>query len=512
MNSLTVGWIVLIVAWVFVIVWISMIILNQRKHHPAALFYLFFTELWERFSYYGMRALLILYMTKGLLVGDSEAYGVYGAYGALVYATPVLGGVLADKFLGFKNSIILGGILMALGHFALAFDPLFFIALGFLIIGNGFFKPNISSMIGTFYEQGDPRRDSAFTIFYMGINTGAFLTPLTCGFIGETYGWHWGFGLAGIGMVLGLVIFLIGNSRGVFMDKGLSPLKGKPEAKYNYIIIILAFASVALFSWLVNHHDIAEWSLYILIAGVLIILLVIALLEKKVQRERLIVLMLLFIFSTMFWTFFELAGSSISLFTERNVDRVVLNTTLATSIFQSVNPFFIIVLAPVFAWLWEALAKRGHEPSAPKKFSYALIQLGIGFAILVLGSFIAGPDARAPLMFLIFAYLLHTTGELCISPIGLSLVTKLSPASIVGFVMGVWLLSSSLAHLVGANISKLTALPVEEGVGDLTLEMRTKGLTLYADVFWIIALVAVGSGILLMIVAPALKKWMHGVK
>lgn len=499
-------------AWLFVIVWISFVIYKQKDHHPKALFFLFFTELWERFSYYGMRALLILYMTKDLLYGDPKAYGIYGAYGALVYATPVLGGLLAEKFLGYRLAIILGASLMAVGHFFMAFEYeiVFYAALGFLIIGNGFFKPNISSMVGSLYKIGDNKRDSAFTLFYMGINTGAFLTPLTCGVIGETYGFHWGFGIAGIGMLLGLLVFLYAHAKGVFEDRGLSPDHYEPSKQYAKYwkkwVVLGSIVSVPLFAYLVNQNEITKWILFAVGGSVVIVLLIMAVLEEKVQRERLFVLLILFVFTIMFWTFFELAGSAITLFTDRNVDRSIGATFIPTSTFQSVNPFFIIMLAPLFAWFWEKTAKANKEPSSPFKFSTALIQLGIGFGALVVGSWFVGDSYKVPLVFLLLAYLFHTTGELCLSPIGLSLVTKLSPAKIVAFVMGVWFLSSSFAHIIGSEISKRTS----GDAADITDQLQIS-LTAYTDVFQVIAYVAIGSGVLLLLLVPLLKKWMHGI-
>ncbi|WMJ74809.1 peptide MFS transporter [Cytophagaceae bacterium ABcell3] len=509
--------VIMIAAWIFVIVWIGSVIYTQRNIHPRALFILFIVELWERFSYYGMRSLLVLYMINHLAYRDDPAYGIYGAYGALVYATPVLGGIIADKFLGYRKSILLGAILMAFGHFALAFEYeyVFFLALGFLIIGNGFFKPNISSLVGRLYPEGDPKKDSAFTLFYMGINTGAFLAPLTCGAVGEIFGWHYGFGLAGIGMVLGLVIFIYGNRSGAFGMQGLPPLEGEIHKKVlkvfsrEQLIYILSFLSVPLFAVLVNQNEISSRILMVVGASMIIYLFVLALKEEKVAKERLFVILILFFFTTMFWTFFELAGSSLMLFTDRNVDREVLGFPLPASIFQSVNPLFIILLAPAFAALWSFLGKRGKEPSAPLKFSTSLIQLGLGFGALVLGAQFAGENALVPLVFLILAYLLHTTGELCISPIGLSLVTKLSATKIVAFVMGIWFLSSSFAHLIGAEIAKLTSLPQEEGDVEIPLQAS---LSVYTEVFGHIAWISIVTGIFLIFLAPQLKRWMHGVK
>lgn len=507
----------LIVAWAFVILVVSGVIFFQRKHHPLALFYLFFTELWERFSYYGMRALLILYMTTELAYADPEAYGIYGAYVSLVYATPILGGMIADRYLGSRTTILLGGTLMALGHFAMAFEykAIFFLALGFLIIGNGFFKPNISTLVGKLYLKDDPRKDSAFTLFYMGINAGALMAPITCGTVGIFYGRHWGFTVAGIGMLIGLIIFLLGQRNKAYEYKGLPPdpelIKKSLFAGLNLktLIIAAAFISVPLFSVLVNFNTVAKWILYLVIAGMIVYLFVIASEEEKEQKERLWVVMVLFFFSTMFWTFFELAGSVITLFTDRNVNRNLAGEVIPTESFQGVNPFFILIFAPIFAWLWEKLRRIQNDPSIPVKFAFALVQLGFGFGILFLGAKIAGPDGLAPLSFLVLAYLLHTTGELCLSPIGLSLVTKLSPAKIVAFVMGFWLLSSSLAGIIGSEIGKIARIPESEpGAGVSPLET----LPVYSNVFEWIMYVSIMGAVVLFALSPVLKKWMHGVK
>jgi POT family proton-dependent oligopeptide transporter len=509
---------IMLIAWAYVAVIVTIVIYFQRKEHPKALFVLFFTELWERFSYYGMRALLILYMTKALFYNDAMSYGIYGAYVSLVYATPVIGGIIADRLIGSRNAIMLGAILMAIGHFAMTFEheAIFFVALGFLIIGNGCFKPNISTLVGKLYSEGDSRRDGAFTLFYMGINIGAFLTPLTCGAIGEEFGWHYGFGIAGVGMVIGLLIFSYGNWKKLYEDKGLPP---NPEfinqkifagLSLKVLIYIGAFLSVPLLALLVNQNEISSKILLVVGSSVVIYLLYLSFKEDKIQKERLWVILVLFLFTIMFWTFFELAGSAITLFTERNVDRTlsVFKDGIPTSLFQSVNPFFIIHLAPLFALLWVWLGKKDKDPSAPFKFGISLMQLGLGFAILVVGAKFAGSNGLVPMVFLIFAYLLHTTGELCISPIGLSLVTKMAPGRIMAFVMGVWLLSSSFAGLIGSEISKLTSLPSEEGIQPLAAE----SLLVYTGVFEWIAYISIGTGFVLLFLVPILKKWMHGVK
>lgn len=521
-------------AWIIVIGWVGVVIATNRKVHPGALFLLFFAELWERFSYYGMRALLVLYMIDKIVLngagdtmtgmGYSEemAYSVYAAYGAMVYATPVIGGLISERILGYRKSILWGGILMAAGHFAMAFEDetIFFIALALLILGNGFFKPNISSFVGKFYADGDPRRDGGFTIFYMGINIGAFLTPLTCGTIGQDLGWHYGFGLAGIGMVLGLVVFLIGLATGIFGDKGYEPTKGDEEAptksgspvkrgwfgpvSLNEILVYVgSFIAIPLVYLLLNHNDVLDYILGGISIGGLVTLVVMAFLqESKEQRDKLFVITILFLFTALFWTFFELAGSAISVFTEKNVVKEIFGTELQASVFQSINPAFIILFAPVFSFMWSRLAKAKAEPNAPLKFAIGVLLLGIGFVILGWseGSAVGG---MVPVIFLVMGYLFHTWGELCLSPVGLSLVTKLSPAKIVGFVMGIWFLSSSIAHQAGKFIATETA---SENLGPV------ESLPKYTSVFMEVGYIALGASVILFALSPFLKKWMHGVR
>lgn len=456
----------MIFAWIAVAIWVGIVIMINRKVHPRALFALFMVELWERFSYYGMRTILILYLTSELVKGgfgydDAKAYGIYGAYGALVYLTPILGGWFADKMMGFRKAILWGALLMAAGQFTLFMNNeiTFYIGLALLVIGNGFFKPNISSMIGKFYPEGDPRRDGAFTIFYMGINIGAFLTPLTCGAIGEIEGWKWGFFTAGVGMLLGYGIFLLAQYRGWFESYGLRPeeemkpvVKGVKNAWLPYIFSLLM---VPLAWFLINQNDIVDIMLAILAVLILGYLIYQSFSYETVQKHRIWVVVILLLFTTVFWTFFELAGSAMNIFTERNVNKNLLGMNFTTTFFQSVNPLFIMIFAPIFSWMWIKLGRSGKEPSAPYKFGTGLVLLGLGFLVMTLGKgyAIAG---LVPAMFLIFLYLLHTLGELTLSPVGLSLVTKLAPVKIVAFLMGIWFLSSSIAHQAGKHIAKLT--------------------------------------------------------
>jgi POT family proton-dependent oligopeptide transporter len=482
-----------------------------QLNHPRGLYILFFTELWERFSFYGMRALLVLYLTKEMLYGDDRAYGIYGAYGALVYTTPVLGGLLADRVLGYQQAIILGASLMALGHFCLAVPhPLFFYAaLALLIAGNGLFKPNISSLVGQLYEQNDPRRDGGFTIFYMGINIGAFLAPLACGFIGQTYGWHYGFGLAGIGMLIGLGVFLVGRDRlegrGSPSDEfAFDPWsRGLSVLKMIYLGILLVIPVLGL---LVLYHQVTGWLLIAVGAAALLWLSYLALHSPEVERERLFVVAILTFFAVIFFAFFEQAGSSINLFTDRNVDRSIFGWTAPASMFQATNPLFIILLAPLFATLWPRLSRRGLEPSTAVKFALGILQLAAGFAMLSLGAELGGNDGRTSIVWLLLGYLLLTTGELSLSPVGLAMVTRLAPARVVGALMGIWFLSSAFAHYIGALIAKLTSAP-ESGV--MTALAPTATILAYGEVFADIAQVAMAVGCVLLAVSPLLKRWMH---
>ncbi|MCR9290206.1 MAG: oligopeptide:H+ symporter [Bacteroidetes bacterium] len=509
MNWLLIG------GWIFVVVWVSIVISTNKKIHPRALFALFMVELWERFSYYGMRAILIFYMTYelvngGLAYDDATAYGIYGAYGALVYLTPIVGGYFADKMMGFRKAIQWGAILMAAGQFTLFLNnkTLFFLGLALLVIGNGFFKPNISSMIGRFYKEGDPRRDGAFTIFYMGINMGAFLAPLTCGWVGAEYGWSFGFLAAGIGMALGYLVFLWSQSQGWFEDYGLVPEHGGTAkiagmdskiAPYVMTIVMVAIA------WgLIIQNDIVDVLLTITGLGILgYLLFIVANKYPKEQKQRIWVIVLLLVFTTIFWTFFELAGSALNLFTERNINKTMFGMDFEASYFQSINPFFIMIFAPVFSWLWIKLANAGKEPAAPYKFTVGLLLLGAGFLVLNLGKG-AAVAGLVPAVFLVMLYLLHTLGELALSPVGLSLVTKLAPKEIVGFLMGIWFLSSSIAHQAGKHIAKMTAVDPNSTVEE-TLELAL-------GVFNNIGFFAIGSGVLLFLLAPMISRWMHGIK
>jgi POT family proton-dependent oligopeptide transporter len=533
---------------------------QQLFGHPKGLFYLFFAELWERFSYYGMRALLMLYMVNEFFTyitddayREEVSFGIFAAYGSLVYATPVLGGMIADKFIGFKKSIMLGGILMALGHFFMAFyfksDVLgfevstinhffFYAALALLIVGNGFFKPNISTMVGRLYPEGDDRRDSGFTIFYMGINAGAFLAPLVCGWLGYEYGWHYGFGAAGIGMIAGLLVFMKGMNDGVFGDNGQQPTEYIEKKMYgirtDYFFYLVAALMVPIAAFLVKYNALEVLEGMHLHSALLSLLgvVILGILAKKMielsrmEVFRLLSVLVLTLLITVFWSFFELAGTAITLFAERNVNLTLLNASQTNAI----NPGYIIFLAIPFSMMWVYLSKTQRNPTTPNKFALGILQLGLGFLVFAMSAQYMDAAGRTPFMFLMIGYLLLTTGELFISPIGLSKVTELSPKSMTAFMMGVYFLSSSYAHYISGAIAKLTTsnesgvIPepgfmttiIEKvtgfagGYSESTVE-GVQSLVSYTSVFTQVGVVAIGMAVLAFILSPILKKWMHGV-
>lgn len=486
---------------------------------PRGLPILFFAEMWERFSFYGMRALLVFYLTKHWLFDDRVATGIYATYGSLVYLTPVLGGLIADRWLGFRRAVVFGGLLLVIGHFGMAFEgtpaqlidgvvvrdetalAVFYLSLAFIIVGVGFLKPNISSIVGDLYGPEDPRRDGGFTLFYMGINVGAMVSALVCGWLGETYGWRYGFGLAGLGMLIGLVTFVRGRERldgagevpeGVVLTKRM--WGGLPLATTIYVA---AGAGILVAWWLIQNPGIVGGLLgsgsIAVVAGVIAFSLLRCTPE---ERNRMLVLLFLIGVSVLFWALFEQAGSSMSLFADRVIDREVSGLTIAASQLQSLNPAFIILLAPVFARAWLWLAGRGREPSTAMKFALALVQVGLGFIALVAGIAAADADGRVALMWLVLAYFLHTTGELCLSPVGLSMVTKLSVPRVAGLMMGVWFLSSSAAHYVAGLIAALAS---AEAGSEASLEA-------YSDTFMLAAEVGIVAGVLLAFIAPWLTR------
>ncbi|WIO73250.1 peptide MFS transporter [Porticoccaceae bacterium LTM1] len=667
---------------------------------PTGLYTLFFAEMWERFSYYGMRALLVYYMIKGFLsMSDGDAYKIYGAYTAMVYMTPFIGGMIADRLLGARRGVVFGGLLMASGHLLMTIEHhhTFFVALSLIILGNGFFKPNISSIVGSMYSEDSPKRDGGFTVFYMGVNLGAALAPLLCGYVGETYGWHYGFGMATIGMLTGLAVFVIPSkvaqwtillgaiataismvsiqndallfgvngfvalaliAAGIISFKAISkgglskeageaadPTKLKRKIwgiRADHMVYIGTLIAAPIIALMIAGNRsvkmisdeflegmqgstigdlgatlLGELStptgLILFLTGVVAIVYLLkeSFKASKVERERLWVVMSLMFFSLLFWAFFEQAGSSISNFTDRNIDRVneervltqadvgktytidltqeqlgyqnthpemnpliakairqvhtergvveeqiesliaevakqgvftltaldalktaktedgeplnkgvnwqvsepnigmgIGGTVIPASTFQSANPIFILLFGLVFTALWTYMGKRGREPSTPIKFSLGLLQLGLGFLALWYGASLSNERGMVGMEWLLLGYLLHTTGELCLSPVGLSMVTKMSPKRLVSTVMGAWFLATAFSSYLAAIIATFTGVGHGSN-GHNVIPAPIETVNVYGDVFGTIAIAAISSSVLLLLITPILVRWSH---
>ncbi|WP_404711698.1 peptide MFS transporter [Sphingomonas sp. MMS24-J13] len=570
--------------------------------HPRQLARLFTTEAWERFGYYGMRALLTLYLTKHFLFSDQTTNGLYGGFTALVYLTPLIGGLIADRYLGSKKSVKFGALVMSAGYFLLCFGGptatpyakidgqryevqvatvgdtetqyvidhghrlavkgqddgsvtltdatgavpartiakggfvpgadrsafytlLTLLSLSLITIGNGFFKPNISTIVGNLYAMGDRRRDAGFTIFYMGINLGSLFSQILCPYLATAYGWWVGFLLAAIGMLISFALIQFDGGKldgygeppaGQAKDRSLliylGALIAVPIAFFlfwnmmNYVkppsgsgiigyVAALPIMGKALFlTFLISIPGVLIWSWKV---------------GSKVEFEMMLASIVMVVFNVVFWTLFEQAGSSLTLFADRNTDLSVFGLfTMSAGQTQFFNAFFIVALAPLFSIMWNGLAKRGLEPSTPIKFGIALIGVGAGFLVLVFGSRFAGPDFKVSVWWLALLYLIHSAAELCISPVGLSMISKLSIARIVGMMMGVWFLSISCAQYVAGVVAQVASV---ETVGGQVTNLQVS-LNTYSGVFWTIGLVAAGIGVVLLAISPFVRKWMNGVQ
>ncbi|MCR9153210.1 MAG: peptide MFS transporter [Croceimicrobium sp.] len=484
-----------------------------KQGHPNGLYILFFSEMWERFCYYGMRALLALYMVNSLMKGDSEAFLIYGAYTGLVYAAAVFGGRLADRYLGYRVAIILGAILMAIGEFMIlgGNETWLLIGMGAIIVGNGYFKANISTIVGKLYEENDPRRDSGFTIFYIGINLGSLLATTIVAYIGEVYDYKWGFGLAGLGMLSALVIFWFYRERYAAADGLDVREEGKQKGLLGFTklswVIIGSLATIPACYFLISQNEIIDYLL-----GAVFIMVSYTLIKKGIEkgpmwRDRMIALVIFIIINIAFWASFEQAGTSLTLFAKRNVDRMIFGWEMPATMTQSFNAFFIIVIGAIFSKMWIWLSKIGRNPSIPMKFSYGILQAGLGFLVVLLFSQFA-VDYKVPLMTLVFLYLLHTTGELFLSPIGLSMVTKLAPSEISGTAMGGWFLSYAIANFVAGKIATLTGAE-NSGGGEVSI---ADTFDTYVGVFTNIGYVLIAIAIVIAIFSKPLNKLMHGVR
>ena len=498
-------WIVAIAATllaVFLIVgaWLVSRPKPEALNHPKGLYILFFAEMWERFSYYGMRALLIFYLTQHWLYNDSASNLIYGAYVSLVYITPVLGGWLADRYLGQRKAVQFGAVLLTCGHFLMAFegtggqnDPtinIFWLALAFIIVGSGFLKANISVIVGQLYPLTDVRRDGAYTIFYMGINVGAAIGTIIAGYLGVTLGWPYGFGAAGIGMLLGLVVFVFG--RPLLLGRGEPPqVLGKSAEMTVYGVGI---AGIAIMWLLIQYQSVVGGLMLLCGVALLAYVLFEAFKLDKEPRERMFAILFLIALQPLFWGLFEQAGGSLNLFT----DRYISLGGVPAPIFQSINPIYIILLAPLFAWLWTFLGRRGLEPSTPAKFGLGLIQLGFGFLVLVWGAASVGPDSLVPVIFLFGIYFFHTTGELCLSPVGLSAMNRLAPRHLASLIMGAWFFATAGGNYVAGMIGAATG---GEG-GEMSREATM-------SIYWKIGLVAIVVGVVVVLLSGLVKRLMH---
>ncbi|GAB5455132.1 MAG: peptide MFS transporter [Henriciella sp.] len=562
--------------------------------HPKGLAILFFTEMWERFSYYGMRGLLILYLTQHFLFSDEKSSIMYGAYTALVYVMTIIGGTLADRYLGQRKAVTFGAILLCLGHLGMAFEgsgskefvsvagaeyemqhegrgdnrqlfityegeerrvtfdaengalqlletadrnreataPIYqtfardtystrveqqafyanmlYLSLALIIAGVGYLKANISTIVGALYDFDDPRRDAGFSIFYMGINLGSLLATLTIGWIGIAYGWNWGFGLAGVGMLFGLMVFIWGQK---YLDGRADP-PSEEKLKQSFLgpisvelacylagLVIIGVAMLIV----MNAEIIPDW--FVGGLGILIFFMLVAYAFAKLagtERKRMFAAIYFVLAQIPFWALFEQAGSSLNLFTDRLVDKEMFGVNVPAPVFQSLNAGYIVIFAPIFAWMWVALAKRGREPSTPVKFAIGVFLAGLGFLSLVAGINASGTTGLTAVYFIFLIYWVHTMGELMVSPVGLSAVTKMAPARVVGMTMGAWFLYSGLSNYLAGVIARTTG--AETIGGQITNVAEAKAN--YVSVYTNVAYVAMGIGVLMLLISPIIKSWM----
>jgi POT family proton-dependent oligopeptide transporter len=457
--------------------------------YPSSLSTLFFTEMWERFSYYGMRALLVLYLVNSLNYSESEALHIYAVYTGLVYLTPLIGGYLADRFLGTQKSIFIGGLTMMIGHFLMAFPDYLYLAIGMLIIGNGYFKPNISSLLGRLYKSNDVRRDSGFSIFYVGINVGAFLAPLVVGYVGETINWHYGFAIAGFGMLAGLIQFYYGQNKIIKEDTTQQSRKLK-SADWGLITIISLINIPLILLILEVNEVINNYFFEILLALVTFISFYLLtrkkqLLSAKEDLKKIVYIGVLSIFVIFFWVGFEQAGGSLTLFANNSVDRNFLGFIIPASFFQSINPLIIILIGPMIANFWLRVDRGKSNINTPQKMGLGLLLLAGGFFLITLVN--NSSDSAISLWWLVGVYFLHTLGELCLSPIGLSMVSKVSPKKIASLMMGFWFLSSAVANFMAGKLPGI---------------LQSNNL----DLFTFLTVTSIVAGLLLLLISTFMEK------
>ncbi len=512
--------------------------------HPKGLYVCFFTEMWERFSFYGMKALLLLYLVKYHLFTDAHGYNLIGAYGGLVYAMPVIGGLLADRWLGMRKAVVFGGILLVLGHLGMAIEgtpanrvdgtvvrdegalQVFYFSLALIIMGVGFLKPNISTIVGRLYGENDPRRDSGFSIFYAGINLGATVSGVLCGWLGETYGWGWGFGAAGIGMLAGLANFIYGQKHLMGHAEPSDPARLREKLlgplTREWLIYCAALAGVVVVWGLIQSH-----SLFLrLIPGVFEpspVLLAMHLVSvclfggilwfmftrcTKVERQQMFVVLAFIGFCLVFFTLYEQTYGSWVLFSDRAMNHQALGIEWSASQLTSLGAFFILVLAPFFAWLWPRLERLGLNPSSPAKSAYGLVLAGLSFLVLVWSARNPQANGLTGIWWFVLAYFVLEIGEMLLSPIGLSVVTQLSVPRVVGLMMGGWFLGTSYSEVLAAQLGKLSAIEIPEGA---TLDVAA-ALSRYEELFLFSAAIGIGAGVVILALSPLIRRWMHGVR
>ena len=492
-----------------------------KTGHPKGLYFLFFTEMWERFSYYGMRAIFILFMTKILLMKDADASQIYGSYTGLVYLTPLLGGYLCDKFLGNRRSIVIGGLLMAIGQFFMFLSAsagadggvsLMWMGLTSLIVGNGFFKPNISTMVGQLYPANDRRIDSAFTIFYMGINLGAFFSPLITG----SMDFKWGFLSACIGMLIGLFAFILFQKKYLISEDGKEI--GLPVKKLDLTSILMILGSIGIVFFMLNFKQMFNSDTEIisyLIYGSMVLMPILILSDKslsKIEMNRIIVIFILAFFVIFFWGAFEQAGASLTLFADRQTDRTLFGWEMPASYFQSVNPLAVIALAPIFTIIWGFLYIRKLEPSSPKKMAIGLALVALGYVVIAIAVKGIGVEDKVSMWWLIGLYVIHTMGELCLSPIGLSMVSKLAPLRLSSLMMGTWFLANAAANKFAGTLSAL--IPPTAGVEATTEPLVYPSflgfqITNLYEFFMLFIIMTGTASVILFVLSSWLQKMQH---
>lgn len=502
---------------------------QEQKGHPKGLYLLFFTEMWERFSYYGMRAIFILFLTKAVLLSSKDASNIYGSFTGLVYLTPLLGGYLCDRFLGNRRSIFIGGVMMAIGQFLLFLcasmlstpalsQTLLWAGLTVLIVGNGFFKPNISTMVGQLYPKGDRRVDSAFTIFYMGINLGAFFSPLVCGGLGDTGNvgdFKWGFLAACIGMIISVISFEILKNK--YLQGPDGEHIGMPVKKLDLVNMGIILGSVLLMFFLLSFKNMFHSDIDIigyLIYGAMIVVPLVIITDKSLtpeERSRIGVIFILAFFVIFFWSAFEQAGASLTLFADKQTDRHIGSWEMPASFFQSVNPLAVITIAPVMTIIWGWLHKRNAEPASPLKMAWGLALLCLGYIVIAMAVKGVDSSVKVSMFWLLSLYVLHSIGELCLSPIGLSMVSKLAPVRFSSLLMGTWFLANAAANKFAGTLSALIP-GGEGGEGNATTSFMGYQITNLYEFFMLFIVMTGIAAALLFLISGILRKMMHGIK